>query len=92
MWKPETRGTRIMATKQKTRTYRIRREWTVVMESWIEVEADSVEAACAAARANDDYDDQRIADDSDGPTYIGRIECGGRELPVPVQFNGDGMR
>jgi len=81
-----------MATKQKTRTYRIRREWTVVMESWIEVEAESVEAACVAARANDDYDDQRIADDSDGPTYIGRIECGGRELPVPADFNGDGMR
>ena len=79
-----------MATKKKT--YRIRREWTVVMESWIEVEADSVEAACRAARANDDYDDQRIADDSDGPTYIGRIECGGRELLVPADFNGDGMR
>ena len=74
-----------MATKRKT--YRIRREWTVVMESWIEVEADSVEAACAVAVANDDYDDQRIADDSDGPTYIGRIECDGREVPVPVMFN-----
>jgi hypothetical protein len=79
-----------MATKKKT--YRIRREWTVVMESWIEVEADSVEAACAAAVANDDYDDQRIADDSDGPTYVGRIECGGREITVPVRYDGDGMR
>jgi hypothetical protein len=79
-----------MATKKKT--YRIRREWTVVMESYIEVEADSVAAACAAAVADDDYDDQRIADDSDGPTYVGRIECDGRELVVPPAFNGAGMR
>ena len=74
------------------KTYRVRREWTVVMESWIDVEADSVEAACRLAMANDDYDDQQIADDSDGPTYIGRIERSGREIAVPVTFNGDGMR
>jgi hypothetical protein len=83
-----------MTTKsnKQTRTYRIRREWTVVMESWIEVEADSVAAACAAAVADDNYDDQRIADDSDGPTYVGRIECNGREITVPVRYDGDGMR
>jgi hypothetical protein len=75
-----------MATKQ--RLYRVRREWTVVMESYIEVWADDVEAACAEAIADDDYDDQRIADDSDGPTYIGRIECEGREITVPVRYEG----
>ena len=82
-----------MATKAKTmKTYRIRREWTVVMESYVEVEATDARAACAAALAIDDFDDQRIADDSDGPTYIGRIECGGREVTVPVEYNGEGMR
>lgn len=82
-----------MASKTKTmKTYRVRREWTVVMESYVEVEATDAAAACRAALAIDDYDDQRIADDSDGPTYIGRIECGGREVAVPVDYNGDGMR
>ena len=87
-WSVET-----MTTKAKaTRTYRIRREWTVVMESYVEVEATDAAAACRAALAIDDYDDQRIAEGSDGPTYIGRIECGGREVAVPVNYNGEGMR
>lgn len=82
-----------MTTKAKTtKVYRVRREWTVVMESYVEVEATDARAACRAALAADDYDDQRIAEGSDGPTYIGRIECGGREVAVPVDYNGDGMR
>lgn len=69
------------------KTYRIRREWTVVMESWIDVEADSLEAACEIA-IDSDYDEQRIADDSDGPTYIGRIKeaATGLEVEVPPAF------
>lgn len=82
-----------MASKTKTmKTYRIRREWTVVMESYVEVDATDAAAACRAALAADDFDDQQIAEGSDGPTYIGRIECGGREVAVPVDYNGDGMR
>jgi hypothetical protein len=73
-----------MTTKLKT--YRVRREWTVVMESWVEVEAESVEAACAAAIADDNYDDQRVADDSDGPTYIGAVERDGDALTVPYHW------
>lgn len=67
--------------------YRIRREWTVVMESWIDVEADSLEAACEIA-IDSDYDEQRIADGSDGPTYIGRIvdDATGLEVEVPPSF------
>lgn len=82
-----------MASKTKTtKLYRVRREWTVVMESYVEVEATDATAACRAAMAIDDYDDQQVAEGSDGPTYIGRIECGGRDVAVPVNYNGDGMR
>jgi len=72
------------------KTYRVRREWTVVMESWIDVEADSLDAACEIA-IDSDYDDQRIADCSDGPTYIGKIvEDGtGLEVEVPPAFRED---
>jgi hypothetical protein len=80
-----------MATKQQTRTYRIRREWTVVMESWIEVEAENVEAACAAAMQGDDYDDQEIAADSDGPTYIGAVERDGDALEVPYHWTEEAL-
>lgn len=71
------------------RTYRVRREWTVVMESWIEVQAETPEAAAAIALGDDDYDNQRIADGSDGPTEIGRIvevmlDGGEVERPVPA--------
>ena len=68
--------------------YRIRREWTVVMESWVfDVEADSLEAACEIAIGGD-YDEQQIAADSDGPTYIGRIvdDATGLAVDVPPAF------
>ena len=69
------------------KTYRIRREWTVIMESWIEVEADSLEAACEIA-IDSDYGEQAIADGSDGTTYVGRIEESetGLEAEVPPAF------
>jgi len=69
------------------KTYRVRREWTVVMESWVDVEADSLEAACEIA-IDSDYDDQRIADGSDGPTFISRIvdDETGVEVEVPAAF------
>jgi hypothetical protein len=78
-----------MTTKLKT--YRVRREWTAVMESWVEVEAESVEAACAAAIADDNYDDQRVADDSDGPTYIGAVERDGDALEVPCHWTEEAL-
>ena len=81
-----------MTSKAKTKTFRVRREWTVVMESWVEVEAADARAACRAAMEIDDFDDQQVAEGSDGPTYIGRIECGDREVTVPANYNGEGMR
>jgi hypothetical protein len=76
---------------KKLKTYRIRREWTAVMESYIEVEAESVEAACAAAIEDDNYDDQRVADDSDGPTYIGAVERDGESLVVPYHWTEEAL-
>lgn len=75
------------------KTYRIRREWTVIMESWVEVEADSLEAACEIA-IDSDYDEQQIADGSDGPTFIGRIEeaATGLEVEVPPAFREEVTR
>ena len=67
------------------KTYLVRREWTVIMESWAEVQANSVEEACEAAM-DEDFDDQEIAPDSDGPTYISKIECEGKELDVPKEY------
>lgn len=71
------------------RTYRVRREWTVIMESWVTVRAESAEAACRLALADDDFDDQRIADDSDGPTYIGKIERRGLDVAMPPGYPGE---
>jgi hypothetical protein len=76
---------------KKTKTYRVRREWTVVMESYIEVEAESVEAACAAAIEADDYDDQRVAEGSDGPSYIGAVERDGESLAVPYHWTEEAL-
>jgi hypothetical protein len=68
--------------------YRIRREWKVTMESWVEIEAENLKSACEIALDVDDYDNQRIADCSDEGTIIGRVELAetGEELPLPDQF------
>jgi hypothetical protein len=76
---------------KKLKTYRVRREWTVVMESWVEVEAESVEAACAKAIEADDHDDQQIAEGSDGPTYIGAVERDGDALEVPYHWTEEAI-
>lgn len=70
------------------KTYRVRREWTVVMESWVTVRAESAEAACRLALADEDFDDQSIAEGSDGPTYIGKIERRGLEVAMPPGYPG----
>ncbi len=72
------------------RTYRVRRSWTVTMESWCEVEAADATEACRLALDGDDYDDQEIADGSDGPTYIDAIEIDGDRIAVPEGFGEDG--
>jgi hypothetical protein len=76
---------------KKLKTYRVRREWAVVMESYTEVEAESVEAACAAAIEDDNYDDQQIAEGSDGPTYIGAVERDGDDLRVPYHYTEEAI-
>lgn len=83
-----------MAKKQ---TYSVTREWTVIMCSTVEVEASSVQEACELALDycdeydNDGYEDQEIAADSDGPTYIGSVaDSNGRELPVPQKYQEGG--
>lgn len=68
------------------KTYRIRREWTVIMESWCEVEAGNKVEACTIAIEECDFDEQSVAADSDGPTFISRIECDGEELVIPKAF------
>ena len=72
----------------KLKTYLVRREWTVIMESWTEVKAKSVEEACEAA-LDEDFDDQKIAPDSDGTTYISKIECEDEEIEVPKKYGLD---
>jgi len=69
-------------------TYRIRREWKVTMESWVEIEAENLQSACEIALENDDYDNQRIVDCSDEETVISRVELAatGEVLPLPNQF------
>jgi hypothetical protein len=47
--------------------YRVEREWVVTMSSVAYVVASSPEEACDLAM-DEDYDDQTICDDSDGPT------------------------
>ena len=74
----------------KIKTYRVAREWTVVMRSWVEVEAANVNDACAAALEADDFDDQEILDGSDGPTFIGTVERDGEELRDPYHFSEEG--
>lgn len=76
------------------RTYRVRRSWTVTMESWCEVEAGNAAEACRLALDEDDYDDQEIADGSDGPTRIDAIELDGERIAVPEGFgeeDGEGV-
>lgn len=75
-----------MATKK--RWYRVTREWSVLMQSVSYVEASSVDEACRLALADDDFDDQEICADSDGPTYIQQIVSGGREYMVPDKYSG----
>lgn len=65
--------------------YRVQRVWTVDMESWCEVDADDSEQAKQLALEVDDYDDQRIMDNSDGPTEIGDVE----ELEERYVFSPD---
>lgn len=72
---------------KKKQWYRVTREWTVVMQSVSHVEASGVEEACRLALADDDFDDQEICDDSDGPTYIGHIVSGGRDYMVPDKYS-----
>lgn len=67
------------------KTYRVQREWTVIMVSPIEVEADSPEEACRLAM-EEEYDDQEIAEGSDGPTYIAKLERDGQEIDVPHMY------
>jgi len=75
------------AKTKKLKKYMVRREWTVVMESWCEVEAANATEACAAAMEQDDFDDQEIAEGSDGTTYIGAIESAdGDRLEVPYLY------
>ena len=83
-----------MAKKQ---TYRVTREWTVIMCSTVEVEASSIREACELAldycdeEGNDGYEDQEIAADSDGPTYIGYVtDSNGFELPIPTKYQEGG--
>lgn len=65
--------------------YRVQRVWTVEMESWCEVDADDSEQAKQLALEVDDYDDQRIMGDSDGPTEIGNV----KELEETYVFSPD---
>jgi len=58
------------------------------MDSWAEVQAESVEKACEAAM-DEDFDDQEIVSDSDGPTYISKIECEDEEIEVPKKYGLD---
>jgi len=76
---------------RKLKTYRVRREWTVVMESWIEVEAESVDAACTQAIEAEDYDDQHVAEGSDGQSYIGAVERDGDALEVPYHWTEEAL-
>jgi len=82
-----------MATKTpKMKTYRVRREWTVTMECWVEVSAPNATAACAAAMETDDFDDQKIQDNSDGSTFIGAIETlDGDRLEVPYLYSFESL-
>jgi hypothetical protein len=69
------------------KTYLVRREWTVVMESTVAVRANSPEKACEIAM-DYDYDEQEIVTDSDGPTYVGSIQelKTGTEITVPTNY------
>ena len=70
------------------KTYLVRREWTVVMESTVAVRANSPEKACEIAM-DYDYDGQEIARRQPfGPTYVGSIQelKTGTEITVPTKY------
>jgi hypothetical protein len=75
MWKPEKRGTRIMATKQKQtmREFKVYRYWPVEYRSIAWVKATTPEVAARLALEDDDYDDAESCPGSDGPTEIGQV-------------------
>lgn len=73
------------------KTYRVRREWTVVYCSYVEVEARNKVEACKLAMQDEDYSDQESMDCSDSATWIGSIECDWKELVVPEQFTEESV-
>ena len=80
-----------MATKQKMREFKVYRYWPVEYRSIAWVKATTPEEAARLALEDDDYDDQEIAPDSDGPTYIGAVERDGDALEVPYHWTEESL-
>jgi hypothetical protein len=71
----------------KLKTYRVCREWTVTMESWVTVEAENLTAACAAALEGDTARNSSMVNGSNTTCFIAEAQTpDGDSLEVPYLY------